>query len=222
MEYVIFDFEWNNAYDYKTQKGLNEIIEIGAVKLNEYFEIEDTFKQLVKPSLSNKFSKRFVELTGITFEEVNKYGISFSQAFKNFSRWAAGNDVLFMSWSNSDLYVLVSDYINFTGTSNIEFINKYLDAQKYCQTMMNLAGNDQISLSRCAEMLHISVNEENLHRALEDCCVAAKCFKSLYKKENFNNFICCCDKHFFAKLAFKPYYLNKPVTEFYNLYKDIF
>ena len=28
MDYVIFDFEWNNAYDYKSRKGINEIIEI--------------------------------------------------------------------------------------------------------------------------------------------------------------------------------------------------
>ena len=31
MNFVIFDLEWNNAYNYKAQTGMNEIIEIGTV-----------------------------------------------------------------------------------------------------------------------------------------------------------------------------------------------
>ena len=41
MFYVIFDLEWNNAYDYRFGKGMNEIIEIGAVKLDEKLNIAD-------------------------------------------------------------------------------------------------------------------------------------------------------------------------------------
>ena len=63
MFYVIFDLEWNNAYDYRFGKGMNEIIEIGAVKLDEKLNIADTFKQLVKPKLSRKLSSRFKNLT---------------------------------------------------------------------------------------------------------------------------------------------------------------
>ena len=51
MEYIIFDLEWNNAFNYRTKKGINEIIEIGAVKLNDDFEVVDTFKQLIYPRL---------------------------------------------------------------------------------------------------------------------------------------------------------------------------
>ena len=108
MDYVIFDFEWNNAYDYKSRKGINEIIEIGAVKLDRNLNVTDTFKQLIKPKISRKLSKRFVDLTSITPEEVCEYGIDFKEAFKDFARWSGSGNVLFMSWSNSDLYVLVS------------------------------------------------------------------------------------------------------------------
>lgn len=55
MDYVIFDLEWNNAYDYKEKKGVNEIIEIGAVRLDKDLNISDTFTQLVKPKLSKNF-----------------------------------------------------------------------------------------------------------------------------------------------------------------------
>ena len=49
MNFIIFDLEWNNAYNYKLKRGMNEIIEIGAVKLDENLDVVDTFKQLIKP-----------------------------------------------------------------------------------------------------------------------------------------------------------------------------
>ncbi|UKI23638.1 MAG: hypothetical protein L6V88_04310 [Anaerotruncus sp.] len=51
-----------------------------------------------------------------------------------------------MSWSNSDLYVLVSNYRRFFGTTSVSFIKKYMDVQKYCQNEMKITGKDQVSL----------------------------------------------------------------------------
>ena len=98
MKYVIFDLEWNNAFDYKEQKGLNEIIEIGAVKLDEDLNIADTYTQLIKPKLSKKLSKRFVDLTSITKEEISEMGIPFERAMLAFSQWVGNEETVFMSW----------------------------------------------------------------------------------------------------------------------------
>ena len=49
LKYIIFDLEWDNFYNYKTKNSINEIIEIGAVKLNDRLEIVATYKQLIKP-----------------------------------------------------------------------------------------------------------------------------------------------------------------------------
>ena len=57
MNFIIFDLEWNNAYNYKLKRGMNEIIEIGAVKLDENLDVVDTFKQLIKPQLSRKLGQ---------------------------------------------------------------------------------------------------------------------------------------------------------------------
>ena len=62
MNFIIFDLEWNNAYNYKLKRGMNEIIEIGAVKLDENLKVIDTFKQLIKPKLSKKLGSRFKNL----------------------------------------------------------------------------------------------------------------------------------------------------------------
>ena len=90
MNFIIFDLEWNNAYNYKLKRGMNEIIEIGAVKLDENLDVVDTFKQLIKPQLSKKLGSRFKNLTHITIDEINDNGIPFEKAFDDFAPQAVG------------------------------------------------------------------------------------------------------------------------------------
>ncbi|MDE6110571.1 MAG: exonuclease domain-containing protein, partial [Eubacterium sp.] len=221
MFYVIFDLEWNNAYDYRLKKGMNEIIEIGAIKLDEKLNIVDTFKQLIKPKLSNKLSSRFKNLTHISMEEINSFGIIFEDAIADFSRWSGGENSVFLSWSNSDLYVLIDNFKKFMGSSSIDFIRKYADLQKYCQSFIENNTGNQISLANCAELFEINVDTENLHRALEDCYVSAECFKKVYNKNKFSEFVVQCDKAFFERLVFKPYFLTKCISEDYNVNNEV-
>ena len=217
MFYVIFDLEWNNAYDYKLRKGVNEIVEIGAVKLDEKLNIADTFKQLIKTKHYSKLSSRFKNLTHISVDEIRKNGVPFDKAMADFSRWSGRDNSVFMSWSNSDLYVLVDNFKNLIGTSNVGFIKKYADVQKYCQSFLENTGSNQVGLSKCAELMDISVNTENLHRALEDCYLAAECFRKVFDKKKFAGFVTECDSRFFERLIFKPYYLTRNVTEDFDV-----
>ena len=57
MDYIILDLEWNqplsyNSSAYKSVGGklLFEMIQIGAIKLNDRLEIIDTFNQLIQPT----------------------------------------------------------------------------------------------------------------------------------------------------------------------------
>lgn len=221
MFYVIFDLEWNNSYDYKIKKGMNEIIEIGAVKLDEKLNIIDTFKQLIKPKLSKKLSSRFKNLTHISMEEINTSGIKFEDAISDFARWSGGENSVFLSWSNSDLYVLIDNFRNFLGATAVSFMKHYADLQKYCQQFIENNGANQISLSHCAELFEISVDTDNLHRALEDCYLSAECFRKVYNKSEFSEFIINCDKAFFERLVFKPYYITKTISEDFNVNNEI-
>lgn len=93
MNFVIFDLEWNNAYNYKAQTGMNEIIEIGAVMLDERLQIVDTFKQLILPKVSKRLTGRFKDLTHITTDEVKQNGIPFEEAFRDFARWSGADQL---------------------------------------------------------------------------------------------------------------------------------
>lgn len=215
--------EWNNAYSYAKKGFMNEIIEIGAVKLNERLEIVDTFKQLILPKITKKLSGRCKSLTNITNEELKQNGIPFADAIKDFSRWSRGDGNVFMSWSNSDLYVLTNNYQTFLGNLNIDFITKYCDAQKYCMSFIERENNNQISLADCGETFGIEIDVEKLHRALTDCYLTAECLKKVFDKDKLQNYIHDCDSSFFERLIYKPYLIVKPVTQLFDVYKqDLF
>ena len=221
MNYIIFDLEWNNGYSHALHKYLNEIIEIGAVKLDENLNIIDTFKQMVIPEYTKKLSSRCKRITGIEPEEIKENAIYFNEAFSDFERWSGNEDHLFMSWSNSDLYVMSYNFLINNSNCNISFIKKYCDVQKYCMSFVRREGengNNQISLSNCAELMNIEVDTEKLHRALADCYVSAQCFKKVFDEKKLKGYIHNCDSCYFERLLFKPYYLTDPTGELFNVY----
>ncbi len=210
MNYIIFDLEWNNVFNYKTNKGFNEIIEIGAVKLNDRLEIVDSFKQLIKPAVTKKLSSNFKSLTRITMEEIKADGLPFDEAFNDFARWCGNgdNNTVFLSWSQSDLYTLVDNFAKFKNTALVSFIKKYADAQSYCMQFIEDHSGNQISLANCAEKFEIDIDTSVLHRAVEDCFVSACCIKKVFDKDKFKRYINECDIAFFERLVFKNYFLD--------------
>ena len=49
--YVILDLEWNGTYSRRIKGFINEIIEFGAVKVDESLNILDTYEALVRPQV---------------------------------------------------------------------------------------------------------------------------------------------------------------------------
>lgn len=91
MNYIILDMEWNQAIS--KQRIVRqpfylhgEIIQIGAVKVNEDFEIIDTFNTMVQPKYYTKMNKMVEELTCIHTETLNN-GILFPAAATRFRKW---------------------------------------------------------------------------------------------------------------------------------------
>lgn len=70
MSYVILDLEWNGSYSKVLHKFVNEIIEIGAVKLDDELNVCDTFTMLVAPKIGKKLCSKVKQLTKITNEEL--------------------------------------------------------------------------------------------------------------------------------------------------------
>ena len=218
------DLEWNNAYMKSAQKFVNEIIEIGAVKLNENLEIVDTYSELIKPVVSRKLRSRIKDLTHLTNEDISG-GIAFNEAISKLEEWS-GNDALFMTWGDTDIRTMLSNFKYFLKKDSILFIERYADLQRYCQCFINMENIQQAGLSYAAECLQIDAEKYPHHRALDDSLLSAECFKQVFDKDKLDEFIKVCDADFYARLTFKPYVIkskNDPLIDknLFNCYCDI-
>ncbi|MCD7723681.1 MAG: exonuclease domain-containing protein [Clostridiales bacterium] len=223
MNYIIFDLEWNSTR-VSNRRPLNEIIEIGAVKMSEAFAVTDTFSCLVRPNVSKGLSPFCIDTTHIEIDELNKKGISFFSALKKFSAWCGNeNNNIFLSWSKSDLYTLAQNMKFFKHNADIPFIRKYIDAQQFCEQFIDsYDGAHSISLYNTAQYFNISANEENLHRALADSMLAAKCFAAAFDSEKAAFALIDCSGEYFSRLIYKTYSISKPVSSLYNINNEQF
>lgn len=90
MNYIVIDLE-ASCWKFPKSREEQEIIEIGAVKLNPYGEVVDTFQSFVKPVLNPVLSHFCMELTGIEQQMVNTAPIFPKVAFK-FEEWLEDGD----------------------------------------------------------------------------------------------------------------------------------
>ena len=203
MNYIVLDLEWNNTYCKKKKGFMNEIIEIGAVKLDSNLEVIDTFSVFIKAQLGKKLHSRVKELTNITNDDISA-GTPFSQAMSNFRKWVSHEDNIILTWGDTDIRVLIENFKYFNGISFIPFLSNYVNLQKYAQAFMNISKADQIGLSAAAEKLGIDFDSYTLHRALDDSRLTADLFKKIYNEKMLSSYTLVCDSTFYSKITFKP------------------
>lgn len=209
MNYIILDLEWDSTYFPKQKRFINQILQIGAVKLNQNFDIVDTFEVTVKSSISKKVTGRFAKLTGIT-TQIMLEGTPFETAVEQYNQWVGENTVT-MTWSNSDLYTILENEDNILNNKRFK-IEKYLDLQKFVQGEMRLLGyedKNQVSLEMAAEYLNIKTDNIDFHTAKDDSLVCAYLLKKCYNKERFEILIKdTSNPEFFKRLRFKSYSIS--------------
>lgn len=132
MIYVFVDFEMNMIdSEYKKEKKIckSEIIEIGAVKLDEDYNEIDSFKSYVKPAYGTMAS-RIIKLTGITDDMVEN-APSYAFAMGSFIEWCADADVIY-AWSENDLRQLRKEarLKEYTHPGLESIISRWKDFQK--------------------------------------------------------------------------------------------
>ncbi|MBQ7038084.1 MAG: exonuclease domain-containing protein [Clostridia bacterium] len=207
MTYVILDLEWNGARSEKIGGYFNEIIEIGAVRLSEDGRIEDRFDAYIRPVVSRKLTRLVTNLTGITDDQVKK-GVSFGQAMESLCRFV-GEDAVVMTWSNTDLTVLMENCRYFYGDERIPFLSAYLDLQYYAQTRLGLGTAQQVALSKLAEQLELNSDEVELHHAIDDSVLAAAIFRQVYESSSFQKAVSPVNDEFYRRLTFKPTFIRE-------------
>lgn len=113
MNYIIVDFEMNPvAGEYKEERQICrcEIIEIGAVIMDESFMVLGEFKTLVKPQYNDSIYKKYETLIGISTQMVSG-APTFATAYEMFVNWCEfyGSDYEVYAWSENDYNQLTAE-----------------------------------------------------------------------------------------------------------------
>ena len=173
MNYIVLDLEWNqsNTGEEPAVKEMPfEIIDIGAVKLDENRVMIDEFNQLVKPSVYQHMHKITSNLIHLQMKDLQK-GRSFVEVIKDFFLWA-GRDYVFCTWGPLDLYELQRNirYYHLGALSDAPI--KFLDVQK----LFSIAYEDSKSRRNLEYAIDFLKIEKDIpfHRAFSDAYYTAK------------------------------------------------
>lgn len=167
MYYIILDMEWNQpmspAKMVRSPVLLNsEIIQIGAFKTDEGFNLIDKIKINVRPKFYKQMNPHVEKITGITSIQLTA-GETFPQAFRRFSQWC-GEEFRFITWGFDDVGVL-ADNLAVHGL-DASYGSDYINLQLIYNRQVN-ADHLQIGLSAAAEKLEIPISVQ-VHDALND------------------------------------------------------
>lgn len=214
MRYVILDLEWNGTYSKRLDGFFNEIIEFGAVKVDGHMNLLDTFSEVVRPQIGKKLSGKVKRLTNISNEELD-LGVPFTKALSQFKLFLG--DALLMTWGTSDILALMENSRYYTGQDRIPFLSTYADLQSYCERRLYYEPGKQMGLSTAAQLLGISEEGMEHHRALDDSMLSLECCRRLFDPEAFAPFIQNADiDEFYDRISFKTTILcdlNNPLID---------
>jgi len=178
MNYIVFDLEFNMFFKFKegdlaNPEMKNEIIQIGAVKLNEALETVSTFDLIIKPVIYRRMNPYVKRKTNINTRRVGQ-GTPFVKAIESFHAWV-GDDSVLCSWGHDDILAL-RDNCLFFGFDAIPF-NKFINIQQIYMTIGTLT--KQPSLEMAVESLGLAIDTP-FHDALSDASYTADIFRKIY------------------------------------------
>ncbi len=173
MNYVIMDLEWNQSStgEEEASKVLPfEIIEIGAIKLNNERRMISEFSELVKPQVYHEMHHITRKLIHLQMKQLEQ-GRSFTEVMEQFREWC-GEDYIFCTWGPLDLTELQRN-IRYYGLEPFsDGPIRFLDVQK----LFSIAYEDRKSrraLEYAIDYLEIE-KDIPFHRAFSDAYYTAK------------------------------------------------
>lgn len=204
-KYVIVDLEMC-----KVPKGCNrelyncrnELIQIGAVVVDESLNISDEFMTLVSPEFG-VIDNYIEKLTGISKKTVVD-APKFKVALEMFVNWLP-SDAILVSWSDNDEKQIRRE----TEAKNVlvEGLDNYLDTWVDCQKTFGEKMNAQKNYKLSEALIIADINyDDGEHDALVDAKNTAQLFVKMERE---------------PELILNPYYYNETVKETYNPFAEL-
>lgn len=226
MAFIIIDLEFNNLSgihkyypniyneipNLKRLDLVNEIIEIGAVKLDLYMKPLEHLKVYIKPTVIPVINPKILEITKIDKKDLER-GVTFEEGINKLKEMVDEDDII-CSWAKDDIAEIIRNSKHFK-YNDLSWIKRYLDIQEY--TTKILAQKKILSLKNALQHLKIKIDGEKLHDALNDAVYTSYVFKSIYNSRAIKGYII---DDIFNMPALEVKDLDKVVVD-YNKIKQI-
>ncbi len=198
MPYIVIDLEWNQAMSSKSSvfnhlpihlRG--EIIQIGAVKLNDDFTPGEEFQCDVRPVWFRKMHYKVKKLTGFDNERLS-HGLPFPEAIEKFTAWC-GPDCTFMTWGYDDRGIMEQNLI--IHDLEIDWLGEWINLQLIYNRQTD-GDKNQKSLETAME--HFGIEQtRTAHDALGDAYNTALVCSRLDLADGIQNYsdILACHTH---------------------------
>jgi inhibitor of KinA sporulation pathway (predicted exonuclease) len=178
MNYIIFDLEatcWEND-----KSKTSEIIEIGAVKLNDRLEVVNTFSKFIKPVIYPVLSDFCIRLTSIEQKDVDTADI-FKNVIVEFENWITSSDteVALCSWGFYDKKQIYKEckVKNYSGRIH-SLLDKHISIK---HQFAEIKGISPCGMSRGLDLLGLPL-EGIHHRGIDDAKNITKIFVAVFDK----------------------------------------
>lgn len=155
FSYIVLDLEWNQPLnpDSAIREPFffdSEIIEIGALRLDERFRETGSFKTFIRPRFYPHMNGDVVRLTKMRAQDLEN-APEFPRAYADFAQWC-GEDCCLCTWGPDDIPVLMDN-----------LLMHGMDAEMpCCYDLQRIFGHEimrddrQCSLERAMELLHLT------------------------------------------------------------------
>ncbi len=184
MNTIVLDLEWNQSKG-SVKKGkkqklpIFEIIEIGAVKLDEAKNITGEFSRLIRPQIYHTLHQITADMIHLEMKELKKESF-FPQVMEDFLNWC-GEEYIFATWGPLDLLELQRnmEYYKIEPFSHGPL--PFIDIQKLFSIGI-LMDKERKSLEFATDYFQIK-KDVPFHRAYSDAYYAASVLQRINNPE---------------------------------------
>ena len=182
MNYIVFDLEFNQMFNSEINEEFIpfEIIQIGAIKLNNKLETIDTFDVLVKPTIFTVIHPYIAELTQIKDDMLTSCD-TFPKVYSDFINFIGDEEITFIIWGATDIKEFVRN-ITFHNLDLDIFPKNYIDLQEQANKSFSVQKGCKIGLKTVIDFCNIPMNKE-FHNAFNDAYYTSEVFKLLHNKK---------------------------------------
>lgn len=212
MNYIVMDLEWNQGdagFEEGKEELLFEIVEIGAVKLDQSGIMAGEFSELVKPAVYHHMHQMTGKLIHLRMRELEK-GRPFVQVAEGFLEWCGKEPYQFCTWGGMDLTELQRNMKFHHMEALSDGPIAFLDVQK----LFSIAyedGKSRRALESAVDFLRLE-KDVPFHRALSDAFYTAKILgrileekSEVLKNLSYDVFHLPADKKSELKIQFDTY-----------------